>query len=196
MDDVNFRISFLLSNEDVVVLMKAQQEQRRLDVGIAQGERDPEEGLRPQAGQMDESSDMPNQTLSGRFVFSDPAARLLRFETEGEGEITLPIQFDEDEPVLQFTLKRARIDGEHRGARGSRPEEMQGRLIGAFSVQEVLDGAIYPLIDNFPEWDENQRKTFRDLARGLITNGADIDVGTDDPKISGVFQFTATGIPW
>lgn len=194
--DVNPRIAQLLAQELVIVLMSADQQDRVLDIGVAQGERDTDGDLQAQAGELDPTTGRPKQTLTGSFTSGGGVASEIRFTTFGEGEITVPFQFDDDEPVLSFTLKRGRIFGAWFEERGQNPEKLDGWLVGAFSTAEVLEGAIYPLIDEYDLWTDDQKQTYKDLALGLVNNGADIDQDSTDPKVSGVFAFTAEKADW
>lgn len=195
--DVNPRIASLLASEIVIVLMSADQDNRVLDIGVAQGQRDTDFNLEPLPDEINTSTGRPKQTLSGSFTSGGGSVpREIRFTTFGEGEITVPFQFDAEEPVLLFTLKKARIFGSWFEQAGQNPEKLDGYLIGAFSTTEVLEGSIYPLIDAYDLWDASQKQTYKNLALGLINNGADIDVGTSDPKVSGVFAFTAEKADW
>jgi len=194
--DVNPRIAQLLAEELVIVLMSADQTNTLLDIGVAQGERDTDGDLQPLSGEMDPGTGRPKQTLAGSFTAGGGVSQEIRFTTFGEGEITVPFQFDDNEPVLNFTLKKARVFGSWFEERGMNPEKLDGYLIGAFSTSEVLEGSIYPLIDAYDLWTEQQKQTYKDLALGLINNGADIDKDSSDPKVSGVFAFTAVAEPW
>lgn len=193
--EVNDRIAFLLQAEQVIVLMRADHVVPVLTLGVANGERDSaDSGLQAQEGELD-SGGRPVRSLPGRFI--DETEDGLRFTTNGDpaAELSIPLQFDPDEPVVTFTLKRARIFGDIAPAAGDDPETIEGFLAGAFSVNDVLDDFVYPLIDNNVT-DTGQAQTLRNLGEGVITNAADIDKATDDPKISGVFSFTAVTADW
>ncbi len=195
--DVNPRLEAIIAQEIAIVLMSADNDEDDvLQIGIANAVKDTDGAYVPADGEIDTTTGLPKQRMTGTFISSVPSTGQLRFQTFDEGSVSLPFQFDDDEPVLNLTIKRSKVFGDYFPERGANPEKLDGFLIGAFSTTDVLAGTINPLIDAYDLWDDDEKDSYKDLAKGLIDAAADIDVDTTDPKISAVLSFTAEVEVW
>jgi hypothetical protein len=110
--------------------------------------------------------------------------------TTQDGAIELPLQFYVDEPALLVSATHVRSDVT------LKPAGIEGYLAGAFSVERVMTDIVEPLVRDYYYDDPDRADELLDLIRPIVASQADIDVDTEDPKLSGAFSFEAHQEDW
>jgi hypothetical protein len=175
----NARIDAILDAEATIVLLDITHELGVLEIALLRAVRDTDGNLQVLPENYDGLGE-PLQKFVGRFK-SD-----VRCEA-GPGQVTLPFQFDPDEPEIEITAVDARIGGD------LDVFAFNGAIGGAFPIDIVLNDVVNPLIvDNVPTSDQERILT---LVEGAVTAAADVQAG-GGPAISGAFSIKAEPATW
>jgi hypothetical protein len=183
LDQVNENIANLLDSEGAIVLMAVEHDQgRAVHMDLVTGQRVVPDGLQGVPDAYDDKG-VPKQRLVGAFDAAE------HFTTQ-DGAIELPLQFYVDEPALLVSATHVRSDVT------LKPAGIEGYLAGAFSVERVMTDIVEPLVRDYYYDNPNQADNLLDSIRPIVASQADIDVDTEDPKLSGAFSFKAHQEDW
>lgn len=184
---INANVAYALASDAVIVLMRGHYDEstRAFTLAVHDGE-ESDTGAKIQAKPSTyDTAGKPVQVLNGKFTS-------LTEVSTGPDALSLPIQFDPNEPIITVRADKLLARGE------ITPTKISGFLAGAIPVSVILDEIAYPLIDSYSSGDQTVLKnTLKGLLEGAASNGNDLDVDfCSEPCLSAAFRFSATVTPW